>query len=76
LDETAENAGCRAYPTVHEVAANTEVIFTAVPVDGYQFVNWTRGSEVLSEDAEAVIEITPLTGDEVIATITANFTTI
>ena len=73
LDETAENAGCRAYPLVHEVAANTEVIFTAVPVDGYQFVNWTRGSEVLSEDAEAVIEITPLTGDEVIATITANF---
>ena len=73
LDEDAETAGCKAYPLVHEVAANTEVIFTAVPVDGYQFVNWSRGAEVLSEDAEAVIEITPLTGDEVIATITANF---
>ena len=33
---------------------------------GYQFVNWSRGAEVLSEDAEAVIEITPLTGAEVI----------
>lgn len=73
LDEAAEVAGCRAYPLVHEVEANKEVIFTAVPAEGYQFVNWSRGSEVLSEDAEAVIEITPLTGDEVIATITANF---
>lgn len=73
LDADAEAAGCKAYPLVHEVAANTEVIFTAVPVDGYQFVNWSRGAVTLSEDAEAVIEITPLTGDEVIATITANF---
>ena len=73
LDEDAKAAGCRAYPLVHEVEANTEVIFTAVPVEGYQFVNWSRGATVLSEDAEAVIAITPLTGDEVIATITANF---
>ena len=73
LDAAAETAGCKAYPLVHEVAANTEVIFTAVPVDGYQFVNWSRGAVTLSEDAEAVIAVTPLTGDETIATITANF---
>ena len=73
LDADAETAGCKAYPLVYEVEANTEVIFTAVPVDGYQFVNWSRGAVTLSEDAEAVIEITPLTGDEVIATIVANF---
>jgi hypothetical protein len=73
LDAAAEAAGCKAYPLVHEVEANKEVIFTAVPVDGYQFVNWSRGAVVLSTDAEAVIAVTPLTGDEVIATITANF---
>ena len=72
-DEAAATAGCKAYPLVHEVDANKEVIFTAVLVDGYQFVNWTRGAVVLSEDAEAILEVTPLTGTETIATFTANF---
>ena len=76
LDEDAEAAGCKAYPIVHEIEANTEVIFTAVPVEGYQFVNWSRGSVTLSEDAEAVIAVTPLTGTETIATIVANFSII
>ena len=58
------------------IEANTEVIFTAVPVEGYQFVNWSRGSVTLSEDAEAVIAVTPLTGTETIATIVANFSII
>lgn len=72
-DETAAAAGCKAYPLVHEVEANKEVIFTAVPADGYQFVNWTRGAVVLSEEAEAILPVTPLTGEETIATFTANF---
>ena len=73
LETDAEVAGCKAYPLVHEVEANKEVIFTAVPAVGYVFVNWSRGAVTLSTDAEALISVTPLVGDEVIATITANF---
>lgn len=34
-----------------EVEANTSLTFTATPNDGYEFVNWTDGTKVVSTDA-------------------------
>lgn len=34
-----------------EVEANTSLKFTATPNDGYEFVNWTDGTKVVSTDA-------------------------
>ena len=43
---------------VSEVESGTQVTFTATPASGYDFVNWTQGSVVVSTDAEYVTNIT------------------
>ena len=35
----------------------TEVTVTAIAADGYEFINWTEGNEVVSEDAEYTFAI-------------------
>ena len=45
----------------------TEVTLTATPAEGYQFVNWTNGEEVVSSENSYVLTVT---GD---VTLVANF---
>ena len=41
-----------------EVEANTSLTFTAIPNDGYEFVNWTDGTKVVSTDATYTATVT------------------
>ncbi len=43
---------------VTEVESGTQVTFTATPASGYDFVNWTKGGEVVSTEAEYITTIT------------------
>lgn len=43
---------------VTEVESGTQVTFTATPASGYDFVNWTKGGEVVSTEAEYSTTIT------------------
>ena len=38
-------------------AEGTEATLTATPAEGYEFVNWTEGEEVVSTDAEYTFEV-------------------
>ena len=40
-----------------EYEEGTEVTVTAIAADGYEFINWTEGNEVVSEDAEYTFAI-------------------
>ena len=48
-----------------------QIPIKAIPAEGYHFVNWTKGTEVVSEDAEYRTTISGVKGD--VTTITANF---
>lgn len=50
-----------------EVEANTSLTFTAIPNDGYEFVNWTDGTKVVSTDATYTATVTAA------ISLTANF---
>lgn len=50
-----------------EVEANTSLTFTATPNDGYEFVNWTDGTKVVSTDATYTANVTAA------ISLTANF---
>jgi hypothetical protein len=46
---------------------------SAVPSEGYHFVNWTRNGEEVSTEATAAIAVAPLAATELIAEYVANF---
>ena len=50
-----------------EVEANTSLTFTATPNDGYEFVNWTDGTKVVSTNATYTATVTAA------ISLTANF---
>lgn len=59
----AVTAGCAAYPAAFSILPGQEVIFTAVPETGYNFVGWFRDGTQLSAEASAAISISaPLVG--------------
>lgn len=57
--------------TIKRAPANEEFPIKAIPAEGYHFVNWTKGTEVVSENAEYRTTISGVKGD--VTTITANF---
>lgn len=50
-----------------EVEANTSLTFTATPSNGYEFVNWTDGTKVVSTDVTYIATVTAA------ISLTANF---
>jgi hypothetical protein len=59
LPDTAEASGCHVAPASWAVPEGTKVIFTAMPVDGFQFTGWfvKDGTEPLSTELVAELEI-------------------
>lgn len=73
-DDEASISGCAVYPVTHIVKADQKVIFTAIPADGYTFVNWLRGTDILGTEETLEYAVSALTEDELYADIKAVFT--
>ena len=57
--------------TTKRAPADYELPIAAVPAEGYHFVNWTKGTDELSPDAEHTVTISGVKGD--VTELTANF---
>ena len=55
---TADEAMGTAEVSATEVEEGTEVTFTATAAEGYQFVNWTSGEEVVSTENPYTVAVT------------------
>ncbi len=57
--------------TTKRAPADYKLPIAAVPAEGYHFVNWTKGTDELSPDAEHTVTISGVKGD--VTELTANF---
>lgn len=55
----AADGGCKATPTAYLLPVGTEVIFQALPADGFNFVGWYHGESLLSAELIAKIALAP-----------------
>jgi hypothetical protein len=69
----AADGGCRATPTAYTLPEGTEVVFQALPANGFTFAGWYLGANLLSTDAIAKIAVSPPAAGEAVTVYEARF---
>lgn len=75
-DGSEEDVGNRAFPASGTVHIGDEIMLTAVPAEGYEFIKWERNGELLTSEPSLEYVMAPLEEGETDCIFTAVFSAV